>query len=104
MQRRRSADLLAVASHYPNFPILLETYRECLRDVFDIMSGRLDGYLANQLIRIRLPEELEKMADALRKISAGATLVQVYTGFIYAGPQLVADIAGKIAAGRAIHH
>ncbi len=30
--------------------------------------GRIDGYLANQLIRIHLPEELEKMADALRKI------------------------------------
>ncbi len=30
--------------------------------------GRLDGYLASQLIRIHLPEELEKMADALRKI------------------------------------
>ncbi len=30
--------------------------------------GRLDGFLANRLIRIHLPEELEKMADALRKI------------------------------------
>lgn len=30
--------------------------------------GRVDGYLANALIRIHLPEELERMADALRKI------------------------------------
>ena len=36
MQRRKSADLLQVASRYPKFPILLETYRECLRDVFDL--------------------------------------------------------------------
>lgn len=36
LQRRKSADLLAVASRYPSFPILLETYRECLRDVFDL--------------------------------------------------------------------
>jgi len=35
-QRRRSADLLSVASRYGSFPILLETYRECLRDVFDL--------------------------------------------------------------------
>src|SRR5205814_10018561 len=35
-QRQRAADLLAVASQYGSFPILLETYRECLRDVFDI--------------------------------------------------------------------
>jgi dihydroorotate dehydrogenase len=36
-------------------------------------------------------------ADAQRKIEAGASLVQIYTGFIYAGPKLVADICGKIA-------
>ncbi len=35
-QRKRSYDLLSVASRYPSFPILLEAYRECLRDVFDM--------------------------------------------------------------------
>jgi ATP-dependent Lhr-like helicase len=35
-QRQRAADLLGVASRYGEFPILLETYRECLRDVFDL--------------------------------------------------------------------
>ncbi len=35
-QRKRAADLLAVASRYSSFPILLESYRECLRDVFDL--------------------------------------------------------------------
>jgi ATP-dependent Lhr-like helicase len=35
-QRKRSADLLAVASRYPAFPIVLETFRECLRDAFDL--------------------------------------------------------------------
>ncbi|QDU62854.1 ATP-dependent RNA helicase RhlE [Planctomycetes bacterium Pan216] len=40
IQRRRSADLLAVASRYESFPILLETYRECLRDVFDLSGLR----------------------------------------------------------------
>jgi len=35
-QRKRAYDLLAVASRYPAFPILLEAYRECLRDVFDM--------------------------------------------------------------------
>ncbi len=37
-QRKRATDLLAVASRYATFPILLETYRECLRDVFDLPS------------------------------------------------------------------
>jgi ATP-dependent Lhr-like helicase len=34
--RKRSADLLAVASRFGSFPIVLEAYRECLRDVFDM--------------------------------------------------------------------
>jgi ATP-dependent Lhr-like helicase len=36
MQRKRAHDLLQVAARYPSFPILLEAYRECLRDVFDL--------------------------------------------------------------------
>ncbi len=36
LQRQRSANLLAVASRYGSFPIILETYRDCLRDVFDL--------------------------------------------------------------------
>jgi len=35
-QRQRAADLLAVAAKYPTFPMLLETSRECLQDVFDV--------------------------------------------------------------------
>jgi ATP-dependent Lhr-like helicase len=35
-QRKRAADLLGVASQYPTFPMILETCRECLRDVFDL--------------------------------------------------------------------
>lgn len=35
-QRKRARDLLAVASRYASFPILLETYREVLRDAFDL--------------------------------------------------------------------
>ncbi|HSW43801.1 MAG TPA: DEAD/DEAH box helicase, partial [Patescibacteria group bacterium] len=39
-QRRRAADLLAVAGRYGSFPILVETYRECLADVFDLPALR----------------------------------------------------------------
>ncbi|CAB4576070.1 unannotated protein [freshwater metagenome] len=35
-QRQRSANLLSVAAKYPTFPILLETTRECIQDVFDV--------------------------------------------------------------------
>ncbi len=36
MQRKRAADLLHVAARYPSFPLILEAYRECLQDVFDL--------------------------------------------------------------------
>jgi dihydroorotate dehydrogenase len=33
--------------------------------------------------------------DYFEKINAGADLVQIYTGFIYEGPQLIDDILNK---------
>ena len=35
-QRLKAQGLLQVARKYPSFPIVLETYRECLQDVFDL--------------------------------------------------------------------
>jgi ATP-dependent Lhr-like helicase len=35
-QRQRAASLLQVASGYGSFPVVLETMRECLQDVFDL--------------------------------------------------------------------
>ncbi|MEK8224983.1 hypothetical protein NKG05_00675 [Oerskovia sp. M15] len=37
-QRQRSAQLLSVASEYPEFPIVLEAARECLQDDFDVAA------------------------------------------------------------------
>jgi ATP-dependent Lhr-like helicase len=52
-QRQRAADLLAVASKYPTFPILLETSRECLQDVFDVPALReVLGQLRSRVIRV----------------------------------------------------
>jgi ATP-dependent Lhr-like helicase len=39
-QRQRAANLLAVASRHGSFPILVETYRECIADVFDLPALR----------------------------------------------------------------
>jgi ATP-dependent Lhr-like helicase len=35
-QRLRSQNLHAVARNFPDFPIMLETYRSCMQDVFDL--------------------------------------------------------------------
>lgn len=50
-QRQRAADLLAVAAKYPSFPILLETSRECVQDVFDVPALKevLGGIRSRQI-------------------------------------------------------
>ncbi len=52
-------------------------------------------YLHNQL-REDIPNigvgGIHSKEDALEKLAAGASLVQLYTGFIYEGPALIADI------------
>src|SRR5206468_5968475 len=50
-QRQRSADLLQVASRYGSFPILVETYREVLSDVFDLdaLKDLLGGVASREI-------------------------------------------------------
>jgi len=51
--RQRAAELLAVASRYGSFPVLLETYRECLRDVFDLPAlVGLMGDIRSRSVRV----------------------------------------------------
>ncbi len=57
-QRLKAQNLLAVAREYANFPIVLETYRSCLQDVFDLPS---------------LKELLQKIARGQIKVRHAAT-------------------------------
>ena len=51
--RQRAADLLAVASQYGSFPIILETYREVLQDVFDLPAlTQLLGDIRSRKVRV----------------------------------------------------
>ena len=52
-QRKRASDLLAVAARFGSFPALLETYRECLRDQFDVpaLVNLLDS-VAKRSVRV----------------------------------------------------
>ncbi len=52
-QRQRSAQLLDVARKYPQFPVILETVRECLQDVYDLPALlRLQRELAGRKLRL----------------------------------------------------
>jgi len=43
---------------------------------------------------------IHSAADAIEKLNAGASLIQIYTGFIYEGPGLVAEICKGILKGK----
>ena len=43
-------------------------------------------------------------ADAQAKIDAGASLVQIYSGLVYRGPELIGEAAGAIAGARRAQH
>ncbi|MFB4349977.1 ATP-dependent helicase [Microbacterium sp. CR_7] len=52
-QRQRSAQLLEVARRHPTFPVILETLREVLQDVYDLPSlRRLATSIADRSIRL----------------------------------------------------
>lgn len=53
--------------------------------------SQLSQYLENKLPIIGVGG-IQSAADAKEKIAAGASLVQVYTGFIYEGPNLIKEI------------
>ena len=50
-QRLKAQSLLDVARRYGSFPIILETYRECLQDVFDLpaLRGILRGLATREI-------------------------------------------------------
>ncbi|MCA9170348.1 MAG: DEAD/DEAH box helicase, partial [Planctomycetales bacterium] len=86
LQRRRSADLLAVAARYPNFPMILETYRECLRDVFDLPG--LKAILADvKQQKIRVHQVQTEQASPF----AGALLFNYTANFLYNGDTPLAE-------------
>jgi ATP-dependent Lhr-like helicase len=85
-QRKRAYDLLAVASRYPAFPMLLEAYRECMRDVFDMPAFLeiLRG-LASRAIRVHV-------ADSRTPSPFAASLLFSYVAnYIYDGDAPLAE-------------
>ena len=85
-QRQRSAQLLEVASQYPAFPIVLETVRECLRDVFDVPA--LTGLLRDIAARKVRVVEVETQTPS----PFGKSLLFRYVGaFMYEGDAPLAE-------------
>ncbi len=84
--RKRSYDLLSVASRYPKFPLLLEAYRECLRDVFDMPS-------LVEILREIEQRKLRVHVVETRKPSpfASSLLFSYVANFVYEGDAPLAE-------------
>lgn len=96
LQRRRSGDLLKVAARFRNFPILMETYRECLRDVFD-MGGFVCLLKDVKFRTVRIREVRSEHPSPF----AGAVLFNFVGNFIYDGD---APLAERRAQTLALDH
>ncbi|MBN8425360.1 ATP-dependent helicase [Microbacterium esteraromaticum] len=85
-QRQRSAQLLEVARRHPTFPIILETLREVLQDVYDLPALRgLISDIAER--RIRLVETEPAMPSPFAR-----DLLFGYVGaFMYEGDSPLAE-------------
>ncbi|WP_051024345.1 ATP-dependent helicase [Nocardia aobensis] len=85
-QRQRAAQLLDVARKFPDFPILLETVRECLRDVYDLPALR---DLLTNVARRKL--RLVEVETASPSPFANALLFDYIGQFMYEGDSPLAE-------------
>jgi ATP-dependent helicase Lhr and Lhr-like helicase len=80
VQRLRAQNLLAVARQFPSFPIVLETYRACLQDVFDL-SGLVDLLRAIRSREVRIEEvETSSASPFARSLVFAWTAAYLYQG------------------------
>jgi len=85
-QRKRAYDLLQVASRFGSFPIILETYREVLRDVFDVPA------LVATMKKIQQRNIRVVVADTEKPSPfAGSLLFRYVANFIYDGDAPLAE-------------
>ncbi|MQA85925.1 MAG: ATP-dependent helicase [Streptosporangiales bacterium] len=79
-QRQRASHLLAVAGKYGSFPIVLETMRECLQDVFDV-PGLVQLMRDVEARRVRLVEvETQTPSPFARSLLFGYVGAFMYEG------------------------
>ncbi|MBX0299925.1 DEAD/DEAH box helicase [Cryobacterium sp. 1639] len=85
-QRQKASQLLDVAREYPSFPIILETIRECLQDVYDLPAlVALAKQVASRAIRL-----VETSTDSASPF-ANALLFGYVAAFMYEGDSPLAE-------------
>jgi ATP-dependent Lhr-like helicase len=79
-QRQKASQLLDVARKYPSFPIILETVRECLQDVYDLPAlNEITQQIAQRRIRL-LEASTETASPFARSLLFGYVAAFMYEG------------------------
>ncbi|MBD8024663.1 Lhr family ATP-dependent helicase [Microbacterium gallinarum] len=105
-QRQRSAQLLEVARRYPTFPIILETLREVLQDVYDVPALlRISRSIGDRRIRL-IETEPSQPSPFARDLLFGYVGAFMYEGdsplaerraaALSVDPALLSELLGKI--------
>jgi len=85
-QRKRAYDLLQVASRFGSFPIILEAYRETLRDVFDVQAlVELTKKIRQRTIRVHTADTIKPSPFA------ASVLFRYVANFLYDGDAPLAE-------------
>ncbi len=104
-QRQRAAHLLSVASKFASFPIVLETVRECLQDVFDL-PGLIELLGDIEARRVRIVEvETQAPSPFAKSLLFGYIAQFMYEGdsplaerraaALAVDPSLLAELLGQ---------
>lgn len=105
-QRQRSAQLLEVARRHPTFPIILETLREVLQDVYDVPSLlRIARSIGDRRIRL-IETEPAQPSPFARDLLFGYVGAFMYEGdsplaerraaALSVDPALLSELLGKV--------
>ncbi|CAL9414796.1 ATP-dependent RNA helicase RhlE [Nocardiopsis dassonvillei] len=104
-QRLRASHLLSVAGRYGSFPIVLETARECLRDLFDVpaLVEVLRGVRSRDVRVVEV--ETDRASPFARSLLMEYTAAFLYEGDVPAAearagalaldPSLLSDLLGR---------
>jgi ATP-dependent Lhr-like helicase len=105
LQRQRAAQLLEVASQYASFPIVLETVRECVQDVFDVpgLEGLMRSVASREVTMVDV--ESRQPSPFARSLMFGYVAQFLYEGdsplaekraaALALDPSLLAELLGR---------
>ncbi|NLS09664.1 ATP-dependent helicase [Nesterenkonia sp. MY13] len=105
-QRQRSSQLLEIAQGYPDFPVIMETMREVLQDVYDLPAlDELTRIIAQRKVRL-IESQTQRPSPFAQSVLFGYIAQYLYEGdsplaerraaALSLDPQLLNELLGRV--------